>query len=154
MRWVESGVIYSVPVEFLANSPPKSTPRVGMYSGGTADSAPAPVDGRFREGNPYRWPKGTSGNARGRPRRPTEMQFWERMLDLTAQVHDVQRRLLPQRDSRFQRFRVFYEYTGNAYRSALLAGYGLKTAKSKAYLLARRGGAGMGDARVGNATGH
>ena len=135
MRWVESGVIYSVPVEFLANSPPK----VGTYSGETADFAPAPVDGRFTRGNGYRWPKGTSGNPRGRPRkRNDDFNLWSRIIDHAAMLHDLQRRLLPRRDSRFQRFRVFYEHTGNAYQSARLAGYGLKTAKSKGYLLARR----------------
>ena len=134
MTWREGGVIYSVPVEFLANSPP----RVGIYSGRTAESAPAPVDGRFTRGNRYRWPKGASGNPRGRPRRPTEMQFWERMLDLTAQVHEMRRQLPVRRDTRFERFRALYDLTHNAYSSAVLAGYRRKTAKSKGYLLARR----------------
>jgi hypothetical protein len=53
-------------------------------------------------------------------------------------LHDLQQRLRPTRNSRFQRFRVFYEFTGNAYKSALLAEYAPKTAKSKSYLLARR----------------
>ena len=35
-------------------------------------------------------------------------------------------------------FKVLYEMTGNAHLSALIAGYSPKTAKSKAYLLARR----------------
>jgi phage terminase small subunit len=34
------------------------------------------------------------------------------------------------------KFRVLYEVTGNAFRSALIAGYSPKTAKSKAYPLA------------------
>lgn len=138
MRWREGGIFYSLPVEFLANSPPNSPAKVGVFSGATADFAPAPVDGRFTRGNRYRWPKGTSGNPRGRPRRPTEMQFWDRMLDLTAQVHEMRRQLPVRRDTRFERFRVLYDLTRNAYNSAVLAGYAGKTAKSKGYLLARR----------------
>jgi phage terminase small subunit len=34
--------------------------------------------------------------------------------------------------------KVLYEITHNAHRSALIAGYSPKTAKSKAYLLARQ----------------
>jgi phage terminase small subunit len=36
---------------------------------------------------------------------------------------------------RFERFREAYERTGNAYRSALWAGYSPRMARSKSYLL-------------------
>jgi hypothetical protein len=144
MRWREGGVSYSVPIEFLVNSPA----RVGIYSGETADSAPAPVDGRFCMGNPYCWKPGHSGNPRGRRRVSLEndLDFRGRMVDLIAQVHEMRRRLPLKRDSRFERFRVLYELTGNAFKSARIAGYGWKTARSKGYLLARRArqSAGMG----------
>lgn len=144
MRWSEGGVIYSVPVEFLANSPRK----VGIYSGGTAGSAPAPVDGRFGKGNSYRWKPGQSGNPRGRRRVSLEndLDLRGRMVDAMADLHELRRRFPLQRDSRFEKFKVIYEITGNAFRSARLAGYRLKTAKSKGYLLARRArqSAGMG----------
>jgi Family of unknown function (DUF5681) len=115
-----------------------STTRVGINSGETAGYGRAYGDGRFGKGNSYRWKPGQSGNPRGRPRKHNEIELWGTILDLKAQLHDIQHRLRPQRDSRFDRFRVFYEYTGNACRSARLAGYPAKTAKSKAYLLARR----------------
>jgi Family of unknown function (DUF5681) len=115
-----------------------STPRVGINSGETAGYGRAHGDGRFDKGNPWRFKRGESGNPRGRPRKHNEAELWGSILDLMAQMHDLQRRLRPQGDSRFERFRVFYGYTGNAYRSARLAGYPAKTAKSKAYLLARR----------------
>jgi len=39
---------------------------------------------------------------------------------------------------RLLQFEALYEITHNAHRSALIAGYSSKTAKSKAYLLARQ----------------
>ena len=125
-----------------------STSQVGNNSGSTAEFARASVDefrsnsrttrGRFGEGNTWRWRKGVSGNPRGRPRKPNELKYWEMVTDHSAQIHDLQRRFPIQRDSRFEKFKVIFDLTGNAFRSARLAGYGLKTAKSKGYLLARR----------------
>lgn len=105
----------------------------------------ASADTRFREGNPWCWRKGQSANPRGRRRRGDDYDLQATVLDLIAQVYELQRRLRPRRDTRFERFKVLYELTGNARRSALLAGYAAKTAKSKVYLLARwaREAAGM-----------
>jgi hypothetical protein len=86
----------------------------------------------------WRWRKGQSGNRRGRPRRSEDCDLGATVIDLIAKVHHLQRRLRPQRDSCFERFRVLYELAGNAYRSALHAGYSRKAARSKAYLLGRR----------------
>ncbi len=116
----------------------RSTANGGKYTGGTAEFTPWPVDGRFGKGNSYRWRKGTSGNPRGRPRKPNELQYWQMVTDHTAQIHELQHRLPVRRDTLFEKFRVLYELTGNAFESALLAGYKRKTAKSKSYLLARR----------------
>lgn len=123
-----------------------STQRVGANSGHAATTGRSPVGGRFSRGNPWRWRPGQSGNPRGRRRKGDDYDLQATVLDLIAAVHDIRRRFRLQRDSRFEKFKVFYEYTGNAYRSALLAGYAAKTAKSKAYLLARRAreAAGMG----------
>jgi hypothetical protein len=115
-----------------------STPKVGGNSGRPAEFGPAPVGTRFRKGNPYRWKRGQSGNPRGRRRKEIEADIHSRLLDHTALLHDLQRRLRPQRDSRFERFKVYYEDTGNAHQSALRAGYAKNTARSKSYLLARR----------------
>lgn len=144
MRWREGSVIYSVPVEFLANSPP----RVGINSGQAAEFALARGDGRFREGNSYRWKPGQSGNPRGRRRVSLEedFDFRGRMVEAIADIHEMRRRFPLKRDSRFERFKVIYELTGNAFKSARIAGYAWKTARSKGYLLARRAkeSAGMG----------
>jgi hypothetical protein len=115
-----------------------STSKVGISSGQAAEFAPASVDGRFGKANSWRWRPGQSGNPSGRPRKQDHVDLWSRVVDHTALLHDLQQRLRPTRDCRFQRFRVFYEFTGNAYRSALLAGYSPKTSKSKSYSLARK----------------
>ena len=117
-----------------------STPRVGIYSGVTAGFGLGQGDGRFGRGNSYRWKPGQRGNPRGRPRVRLEDDFTFRgtVLDLIAQVHEIRRRFPLKRDSRFEKFKVMYELTGNAFRSARIAGYAPKTARSKGYLLARR----------------
>lgn len=115
-----------------------STPKVGINSGQTAGFDRADGDGRFTKGNPWRWQKGQSGNRKGRPRGKEDVGIHATVLNLVAGVHEIRQRLLPQRDSRFEKFKVFYEHTGSAYRSARLAGYAPKTAKSKSYMLARR----------------
>jgi len=60
------------------------------------------------------------------------------LLGLIARVTAIEWGYARQRDERVEKFRVLYQVNGNAFRSALVAGYSPKTAKSKAYLLARR----------------
>ena len=116
------------------------TSEVGDISGNAGQTAPERVDGRFEKNNPWRWRPGQSGNLSGRPRRPDD--DYNRhvliLLDLIAKVTAFEQRLARQRDERLEIFKVLYGITGNAFRSALIAGYSPKTAKSKAYLLARQ----------------
>ena len=60
------------------------------------------------------------------------------MLDVIGRLSSLERYRPPHGDDRLVKFKVLYELTGNAHQSALIAGYSPKTAKSKAYLLARR----------------
>ncbi len=117
-----------------------STSGVGNISGNAAWGAQERVAGRFEKNNPWRWQPGQSGNPSGRPRRPDDDYNRQVLilLDLIAKVTAFERRLARQRDERLEKFKVLYGVTGNAFRSALIAGYSPKTAKSKAYLLARR----------------
>lgn len=117
-----------------------STSEVGQISGEAAGGPRERVDGRFQKGNPRRWEPGKSGNPSGRPRKPEDEhnRILRLQLDLIGNLKSFERRLAPARDERFEKFKVHYGFTGNAFRSALRAGYAPKTAKSKAYLLARR----------------
>ena len=117
-----------------------SNPSLGIDSGEAAWPAPARVAGRFQKNNPWRWRPGQSGNLSGRPQRPDDdcNRHMLILLDLIAKVTAFERRLVRQRDERLEKFKVLYGITGNAFRSALIAGYSPKTAKSKAYLLARQ----------------
>jgi len=60
------------------------------------------------------------------------------LLGLIAKVQALEWGHVRRPDERVVKFRVLYEITGNAFRSAVIAGYSPKTAKSKAYLLARK----------------
>ena len=117
-----------------------STPKVGNISGEAAVGTRARVDGRFKNGNPWRWQTGKSGNPSGRPRDPDRKHngFALTLLDLIATVTELKKGHIRQPDEHFQKFKAVYAITGNAFQSALIAGYAPKTAKSKAYLLARR----------------
>lgn len=117
-----------------------STGEVGSISGDAPWTARDRVDGRFEKNNPWRWRPGQSGNPSGRPRRPDDdyNRHTLTLLDLIAKVTAFERRLVRQRDERLEKFKVLYGITGNAFRSALIAGYSPKMAKSKAYLLARQ----------------
>jgi hypothetical protein len=125
------------PIEFRGGA---STPRVGISSREAAGFGLGQGDGRFGKGNSYRWKPGQSGNPRGRRRVTLEndFDFRGRIVDLFAEVHEMRRRLPLKRDSRFEKFKVIYQLTGNAFKSARIAGYARKTARSKGYLLARR----------------
>jgi hypothetical protein len=117
-----------------------STSEVGNNNADTAWPPQARVDGRFEKNNPWRWRPGQSGNPSGRPPRPDDdyNRHVLTLLDLIGRVRALEWGHVRQRDERFEKFKVLYGITGNAFLSARLAGYSPKTAKSKAYLLARR----------------
>jgi hypothetical protein len=96
--------------------------------GGTNSRETRDARGRFLPGNPWRFPKGHSGNPRGRPRVDHTLLSWE-VIEMRERFRGYSRKDV---------FGALYVESGNAYRSALLAGYAATTAKSKAYLMARR----------------
>jgi hypothetical protein len=109
---------------------------VGRNSGygGTNSRETRDASGRWLPGNPWRFPKGHSGNPRGRPRVDHTLLSWE-VIEMRERFRGY-----PRKDV----FGALYVESGNAYRSALLAGYAATTAKSKAYLMARRVRKGLG----------
>ena len=116
-----------------------STARVGNTSGNPAWGE-REEGGRFGKNNPWRWQRGQSGNPRGRPRKTDDKygQTLTTLLGLIAKVKALEWGHVRQPDERLVKFRVLYEVTGNAFRSAVIAGYSPKTATSKAYLLAAK----------------
>jgi hypothetical protein len=109
---------------------PIPTGPVGRNSGygGTNSRQTRDARGRWLPGNPWRFRKGQSGNPRGRPRAGYD--------SLAVEVVELRERFrgYPRGDI----FGALWVETGNARRSALLAGYAATTVKSKAHLMARR----------------
>jgi hypothetical protein len=133
----------------------KASSEVGSYSAETLSRppssptfSPACAQGspRFEKGNPWRWKPGQSGNPRGRPQRNAREDQRDAQLSLAVQEILLRLEIMGKLATlegyrpppRLVRFKVLYEITHNAHRSALIAGYSPKTAKSKAYLLARQ----------------
>ena len=118
-----------------------STREVGINSAEIPGLVQARVKNHFAKGNPWRWQAGQTGNPRGRP---SKVDLCEQhiltLLDLIGRVTALEwrRSFQQRREERWTKFKVLYGLTENAHRSALIAGYSPKTAKSKAYLLARR----------------
>src|SRR5689334_8746352 len=80
----------------------RSTGEVGNNSGEAAGNACESVDGRFGEGNPWRWKPGQSGNPSGRPRRPDDdyNRLLLTLLDLIGKVKALEWGHVRQRDER------------------------------------------------------
>jgi hypothetical protein len=129
-----------------APSPPSSP---AFFPACAQGNPPAPSSAlgrgspRFKKGNPWRWKPGESGNPRGRARRNARDEQRDAQLSLEAQKILWRLEIMGKLEGfrpprRLLQFKALYEITRNAHRSALIAGYSPKTAKSKAYLLARR----------------
>jgi hypothetical protein len=111
---------------------PIPTRPVGINSdwAGTNSRETRDARGRWLPGNPRRFRKGQSGNPRGRPRTDYgSYDYGPDPLQPRPRLRGEERRLM---------FAGLYLESGNQHRSALAAGYAATTAKSKAYLMARR----------------